>query len=152
VYVGFVRILKIFSLYFPPFSSFMTYYAVFYVDSEGNCVSGDLFCVGSGAQLAYSIIDDAENELAVEVVSESGTATGAGTGEGSSGGRDLFKRVRRLKDAGTTLEEAVSVATWAVRHATYRDGFSGGYINVVYLNATGCHHIRRVDSKSMKVE
>ena len=30
---------------------------LYYVDSEGSCVEGDIFCVGSGARLAYAILD-----------------------------------------------------------------------------------------------
>ena len=89
---------------------------VFYVDSEGSCVPGDFFCVGSGANLAYSVIDD---------------------------------RIKEAKDMG--LEEAVELATWAIRHATYRDGYSGGYINVFHVNSSGCHHVRRVDSRTLSM-
>jgi 20S proteasome subunit beta 5 len=32
---------------------------VFYVDSSGSCVSGEVFCVGSGSTLAYSYLDSA---------------------------------------------------------------------------------------------
>ena len=90
--------------------------ALFYVDSEGSCVPGDVFCVGSGANLAYSILDDSEKKL-----------------------------------SDMTVDEAVDVATWALRHATFRDSFSGGYINVIYINATGCHHLKRIDVRTMRV-
>jgi 20S proteasome alpha/beta subunit len=50
------------------------------------------------------------------------------------------------------LDAAIATAVRAVRHATYRDGFSGGYINVLVVNATGIHHIRRVDSKTISME
>jgi 20S proteasome alpha/beta subunit len=90
--------------------------ALFYVDSEGSCVPGDVFCVGSGANLAYSILDDSEKKL-----------------------------------GDMTVDEAVDVATWALRHATFRDSFSGGYINVIYINGTGCHHLKRIDVRTMRV-
>lgn len=89
---------------------------LFYVDSEGSCVPGDVFCVGSGANLAYAILDDSEKKL-----------------------------------SDMTVDEAVDVATWALRHATFRDSFSGGYINVIYINSTGCHHLKRIDVRTMRV-
>lgn len=81
-------------------------------------MSGKFFCVGSGANLAYSVIDDSLKE-------------------------------GRLN--GLAVSEAVDLATWGVRHATYRDGYSGGYINVIHINATGCHHVKRVDSRTMSM-
>lgn len=92
--------------------------SLFYIDSAGSCVKGKIFCVGSGSQLAYSIIDDCQQQNLESM----------------------------------PLDDAVDVAMWAVRHAAHRDGFSGGYINVVHINATGCHHIRRVDSKLLDVK
>lgn len=89
---------------------------VYYVDSEGSCVPGTFFCVGSGANLAYSVIDHSEKEM-----------------------KDM------------DLEEAVELATWAIRHATYRDGYSGGYINVIYIDSTGIHHVKRVDSRTLNI-
>jgi 20S proteasome alpha/beta subunit len=50
-----------------------------------------------------------------------------------------------------SLDAAIETAVRAVRHATYRDAFSGGYINVLVVNATGIHHIRRVDSKTIDI-
>jgi 20S proteasome subunit beta 5 len=44
-----------------------------------------------------------------------------------------------------SLDDAIHRALWSVRHATYRDGFSGGFINVVQVNATGIHFIKRID-------
>ena len=87
---------------------------VYYVDSEGSCVQGSCFCVGSGANLAYSVLD-------VE--------------------KDLEKLV--------SVDDAVDLATTAIRIATARDGFSGGYINVFHINSTGTHLMRRVDSREV---
>ena len=89
-------------------------WTVYYVDNTGRCIEGGVFCVGSGANLAYSIIDSAS-----------------------------------LKDL--SVEEGLSLAQSAIRLATHRDGFSGGYINMFLLNSTGCHHMRRVDSRDILV-
>lgn len=86
--------------------------SLYYVDSEGTCVSGPCFCVGSGASLAYAVLDT----------------------------NTLTK---------STLSEAISTAAWAVRRATHRDGFSGGFINVIHINSTGCFPVLRIDSKVM---
>lgn len=86
--------------------------ALFYLDSAGNCVEGPCFCVGSGATLAYAVLD----------------------------AEDL---------TSLSLEAALDTAAWAVRHATHRDGFSGGFINVFRINSTGCHHVYRRHAKRM---
>ena len=93
-----------------------THPRLFYVDSEANCVSGDCFCVGSGAALAYGLLDAAAPD-----------------------GMDSLP----------SLETVVDVAVRAIRQATYRDAYSGGYINVLHVNATGIHHLRRVDSRTV---
>ena len=49
------------------------------------------------------------------------------------------------------LESALETAAWAVRHATHRDGFSGGFINVFRINCTGCHHVKQVHAKHMLI-
>jgi 20S proteasome subunit beta 5 len=85
------------------------------VDSDGSCVAGKCFCVGSGAQLAYSILDS-EDSL-----------------------------------SSKSLKDAIRIAKWAIRHATHRDGFSGGYINLLHINETGCHHVERVDSRLLDI-
>ena len=46
---------------------------IFYVDSEGTCVSGKSFCVGSGANHAYSVLDS-ENLTELDVESGSDLA------------------------------------------------------------------------------
>jgi len=90
--------------------------SLYYVDSDGVCVEGDSFCVGSGAKLAYSIIDDYE---------------------------ETFPKM--------SLDEAVKITIMAIRHAAHRDGYSGGYINIIHVNSTGIHHIKRVDAKEIKI-
>jgi 20S proteasome subunit beta 5 len=86
---------------------------LFYVDSEGACVSGDLFCVGSGAQGAYSVLD------AIPSLSSQ------------------------------SLEMALDSAISAVRHASYRDGYSGGYVTALVVNVTGIFPIIRRDVRTM---
>jgi 20S proteasome alpha/beta subunit len=49
------------------------------------------------------------------------------------------------------VDDAAELAIWAIRHASYRDSYSGGYINVIHINSTGCHHIRRVDSRTLLI-
>ncbi len=94
---------------------------MYYVDSEGSCVQGDLFSVGSGSILAYSILDAQKSEHE----------------------EDLSK---------LSKEEAIDTALRAVKHATYRDGFSGGYINVIEVNQTGTFHLRRVDVQTSRLQ
>eukprot|EP01039_Chlorochromonas_danica_P008096 gene8096-8931_t len=89
--------------------------SICYVDSEGCCIEGEMFCVGSGSQSAYSVLDSSPPLSTLP------------------------------------LEEAIDTAIWAVRHATLRDGYSGGYINVVRVNATGIYPLRRVDCRKLKI-
>lgn len=48
-------------------------------------------------------------------------------------------------------EKAIETLLWAVKHATYRDGFSGGYLNVLEVNQTGIFHLQRVDCRNLKI-
>ena len=79
---------------------------IFYVDSEGCCIGGEHFCVGSGANHAYSVID----------------------------GKD-WSRMNKT--------EAVKLASTAIRMATRRDGYSGGFINVFFISEEGIEHVHR---------
>lgn len=87
---------------------------LFYVDNDGNCVQGDHFCVGSGSQLAYSVVD----------------------------GKDFYHM---------SLSEAMDLAMMAIRFATYRDGYSGGYINLFHITKDGIKHVKRIKAKDVKV-
>ena len=55
-----------------------------------------------------------------------------------------------ILDAGyrsnMTIEEAKELGLEAIRHATYRDAFSGGYINIFLVQSTGWKQLARVDS------
>lgn len=141
--------------------------AVFYVDSEGACIEGNMFCVGSGSQLAYAILDTVSNDEDAQKRAVESIATSGGDCEESTAllqdnsetddvlssktphtvESEVLPKVAGL--AALSLEKAISTAVKAVRHATYRDGFSGGYINVLVVNETGIHHVKRVDSKTI---
>ncbi|KAJ1460468.1 nucleophile aminohydrolase [Pelagophyceae sp. CCMP2097] len=71
---------------------------MFYVDSDGHRVKGDVFAVGSGAAYAYSCIDAA----------------------GDRGSLDA--------------DGAFELAERAVRTAAARDAFSGGFVNVFFID------------------
>lgn len=94
---------------------------MFYVDSEGSCLRGKLFCVGSGSILAYSILDS-QSKLSDEGLSH------------------------------ISREEAIEIAMNAVKHATMRDGYSGGYINLFEVNCTGTFHLQSKECQQMKKE
>ena len=99
-----------FTSYFPPVLKRLS--PVYYLDSTGSCVPGDLFCVGSGGSLAYGILDSGFSDL---------------------GCKDQDGRPAR----DISVEQAVALAARAIRHATHRDSYSGGYINVFHINETG---------------
>lgn len=126
--------------------------SISYVDSEGICVDGNLFCVGSGAQFAYAILDsiseDNHNTTSTVITHD------ISIDNNNYNVNSLFtnRKEKELSSlAKLPLVNAIDVAIQAVRHATYRDGYSGGYINVLMINSTGIHHIYRIDSKTIKM-
>ena len=98
---------------------------MYYVDSEGVCVPGKLFSVGSGSPLAYSVLDTALADLPSDVSPPTD-----------------------LTHPNPDLNRVVDIAVSAVRQATYRDSYSGGFINVLQVNATGIYHLKRVDART----
>lgn len=103
---------------------------MYYVDSEGSCIEGNAFAVGSGGTYAYSVLDSLNipQYLSSNPSPEDLDATEA-----------IFR------------EKALDRALWAVRHATYRDGYSGGYLNLLEINSTGVHHLRRIDCRLLDI-
>lgn len=93
--------------------------SICYVDSEGSCIPGNCFSIGSGSNLAYGILDEKVEEL-----------------QGNK---------------NATLEDAVELALWAIRHATHRDGYSGGFINVFHITENGHRHILQRDSRELQL-
>jgi len=81
---------------------------LFYVDSDGTRLKGNLFSVGSGSTYAYGILDSGYK----------------------------FKM---------GIEEALELGRRAIYHATYRDSYSGGSVNLYLVQQDGWHHISRED-------
>uniref|UniRef100_A0AAY4AMD1 Proteasome subunit beta n=1 Tax=Denticeps clupeoides TaxID=299321 RepID=A0AAY4AMD1_9TELE len=77
---------------------------LYYVDSEGNRVCGDLFAVGSGSMYAYGVMDSGLRH-------------------------DL------------TVEEACDLGRRAIYHATYRDAYSGGQVNLYRVHSEGWERV-----------
>lgn len=82
---------------------------IFYVDSEGQRLKGNLFSVGSGATFAYGVLD---------------------TG---------YKW-------DMTDEEAQELGRRAIHHATHRDAYSGGIVQVYHVKKEGWEVISRQDT------
>lgn len=99
---------------------------LFYVDDDGTCVSGDMFAVGSGSSHVYGLLDAELRKHRPR----------SGDGEEA-----------QLVKIG--VDEAAAIAVSAIHHATVRDSYSGGFINVFHINETGWHQIRRIDSKEL---
>lgn len=70
---------------------------IFYVDSTGLRLQGDLFAVGSGSTFALGILDSQENRHEL------------------------------------SADDAIALGIRAIRHATFRDAYSGGFINVYLI-------------------
>ncbi len=106
----------------------------------GSIAGGKEACSNSDSRDIVSDSDsDSSNSENAPIYSLSPSVLIAGSSSSSSSSRIAGRRSR---------EFAISTAVRAVKHATLRDGFSGGYINVLEVNSTGIHHILRVDSNS----
>ncbi len=81
---------------------------LFYVDSDGSRLEGDMFSVGSGSTFAYGVLDSEYRP-------------------------DL------------SVEEAIDLGRRAIYHATHRDAYSGGSVNVYHVTADGWRFIDNTD-------
>nr|CAA66313.1 LMP7-like protein [Botryllus schlosseri] len=81
---------------------------LFYVDSDGQRLKGNMFSVGSGSTYAYGVMD--------------------------SGYRyDL------------SVAEALDLGKRSIYHATHRDAYSGGVVNLYHMKETGWEFISQTD-------
>ncbi|XP_052590250.1 proteasome subunit beta type-11 [Peromyscus californicus insignis] len=83
--------------------------ALFYVYSDGTCLQGDVFSVGSGSPYAYGVLD-------------------------------------RGYRYDMTIQEAYALARCAVAHATHRDAYSGGSVDLFHVRETGWEYVSRSDA------
>lgn len=86
--------------------------ALFYVDSDGQRLSADMFSVGSGSTFAYGVLDCE------------------------------FRK-------NMTKEEALSLGKRAIMHATHRDAYSGGVVNLYHVGEHGWEKISTTDVSEM---
>ncbi|KAJ3296796.1 Proteasome subunit beta type-8 [Borealophlyctis nickersoniae] len=77
---------------------------LFYVDSDGQRLKGDLFSVGSGSTFAYGVLD-------------------AGY------------------DFNMSVEDAIELGRRSIYHATFRDAYSGGSVNLYHVQKDGWKRI-----------
>ena len=77
---------------------------LFYVDNLGTRIEGDMFSVGSGSTFALGVVD-----------------------------RHQQQNKDRMSPS-FTKQQAVRLAVEAIRYATFRDGSSGGFINVYHMS------------------
>uniref|UniRef100_A0A6U2YY24 Proteasome subunit beta n=1 Tax=Lotharella globosa TaxID=91324 RepID=A0A6U2YY24_9EUKA len=85
---------------------------LFYVDSDGTRLKGNLFSVGSGATYAYGVLD-------------------------SGYSYDLDEK------------QAIELGKRAIYHATHRDAYSGGTINVFVIRETGWEQMYKGDMNEL---
>lgn len=83
--------------------------ALFYVYSDGTCLQGDIFSVGSGSPYAYGVLD-------------------------------------RSYHYDMTIQEAYTLARCAVAHATHRDAYSGGSVDLFHVRESGWEYVSRSDA------
>ncbi|KAK3579641.1 hypothetical protein CHS0354_039013 [Potamilus streckersoni] len=81
---------------------------LYYVDSDGERLTNNMFSVGSGSVYAYGVLDSGYKW-------------------------DL------------NVEEALDLGQRAIYHATFRDAYSGGVVNLYHMKETGWEFISRTD-------
>ncbi|XP_071494018.1 proteasome subunit beta type-5-like [Diadema antillarum] len=85
---------------------------LYYVDSDGNRLTNNLFSVGSGSTYAYGVLDEGHKwELSVE--------------------------------------EAYDLGQRSIYHATHRDAYSGGVVNLYHMQETGWVKVSQTDVKDL---
>lgn len=85
---------------------------LYYVDSDGDRLTNNLFSVGSGSVYAYGVLDSGYKW-------------------------DL------------SVEEALDLGQRAIYHATFRDAYSGGVVNLYHMKETGWEFISRTDTAEL---
>ena len=125
-------------------------FSIYYLDSEGTCVEGDVFCVGSGQALAYAVVDGALKKCRgiVDGVNNDDYEVDVDKDDGVYGLR-LNRNKNEEECVEMSVDKAVEVAVQAIRQATYRDSYSGGYINVFHIDEHGARHVYREDSRKV---
>eukprot|EP00842_Homolaphlyctis_polyrhiza_P001938 jgi/Hompol1/2745/HPOL_000634-RA len=88
---------------------------LYYVDSDGQRLTNDLFSVGSGSTYAYGVLD---------------------------GGYDY--------DLST--HDAIDLARRSIYHATFRDAYSGGSVNIYHVKQQGWEFISTSDVHDLHYE
>ena len=123
-------------------------FRIYYVDNEGTRKEGDIFAVGSGSTYAYSILDAYDSGKRKDI--NYGVDALKDRRKSSYDKKESDSKTKTLKELN--LDEAVMVGLRAIRHATYRDAFSGGYINIFAITKEkGWHKILTVDSGYLEV-
>ncbi|KAK7505277.1 hypothetical protein BaRGS_00003439 [Batillaria attramentaria] len=85
---------------------------LYYVDSDGERLPGNVFSVGSGSVYAYGVLDSGYKW-------------------------DL------------SVEEACELGRRAIFHATYRDAYSGGVVNLYHMRETGWVKVSQTDTAEL---
>ncbi|KAL8593081.1 Proteasome subunit beta type-5 [Nucella lapillus] len=85
---------------------------LYYVDSDGERLSGSVFSVGSGSVYAYGVLDSG------------------------------YKWDQ-------SVEEAYDLGRRAIYHATHRDAYSGGVVNLYHMRETGWIKVSQTDVKEL---
>ncbi|XP_011407456.2 PREDICTED: proteasome subunit beta type-8-like [Amphimedon queenslandica] len=85
---------------------------IYYVDTDGNRFTNNIFSVGSGSTYAYGVIDS------------------------------TYKW-------SMSIEEARELGKRAIYHATYRDSYSGGVVNLYHVQEDGWTKVSQTDVKTL---
>ncbi|KAL1915827.1 uncharacterized protein VTP21DRAFT_6215 [Calcarisporiella thermophila] len=88
---------------------------LFYIDSDGTRLKGDLFSVGSGSTFAYGVLDS-------------------------------------QYDYDLSVADAIDLARRSIYHATHRDSYSGGVVNLYHVKEDGWVFIDQRDVSDLHYE
>lgn len=122
---------------------------LYYLDSEGARIEGNLFSVGSGSLFAYGILDsNYKYDMEFDAVRPLPARP--------RGARVLREREReadhrraapaRLPAARARGAQAIELGRRAIYHATHNDAYSGGTVRVYHIDGKGWRRISEDDS------
>jgi len=88
---------------------------------------------------------DPEDGFSIYYVDNDGTRSKGKLFAVGSGSTYAYSILDAGYRADMSVEEAKELGLRAIRHATYRDAFSGGFVNIYLVQASGWRRIARVD-------
>ena len=108
---------------------------LFYVGDTGARIEGDMFAVGSGSTYAVAVLDRHFQQQSLPYHNSNHDDDSSHHMDGTPQSRSLLSSSTTSYRMSPlfTKEQAIRLAVEAIRYATFRDGSSGGFINVYHM-------------------